>query len=174
MHELLPSIKKCPRAMNPYVLLLYEMVRELRPENTLEIGVRQAQSTRSILAALDHHKHGLHTSVDLGDRSDRVPEFLSPFWRQVVGDSHKEETLAKVSDRTYQFLLIDGDHSYEGVKKDFEMYTPLVEPGGYVLLHDTHNINEGVPQFWEEITWPSKLELKYGIAGMGLLQKPLI
>lgn len=173
MHELLPSIKKCPRAMNPYVLLLYEMVRELKPENTLEIGVRQAQSTRSILAALDHNKHGLHTSVDLGDRSDRVPEILVPYWRQTIGNSHLKETLAKVSDRTYQFLLIDGDHTYEGVKRDYEMYSPLVEPGGYILFHDTHNINEGVPQFWAELECPSKLELKYGIAGMGIIQKPL-
>jgi predicted O-methyltransferase YrrM len=34
------------------------------------------------------------------------------------------------------FLFIDGDHTYEGVKQDFEMYTPLVRKGGLVAMHD--------------------------------------
>lgn len=34
------------------------------------------------------------------------------------------------------FLFIDGDHAYEGVKADFEMYSPLVRKGGLVALHD--------------------------------------
>jgi len=33
-------------------------------------------------------------------------------------------------------LLIDGDHSYDGVMKDWENYSPTVEPGGYVLFDD--------------------------------------
>jgi len=34
--------------------------------------------------------------------------------------------------RQVDFLFIDGDHSYEGVKKDFEMYSSLVRKGGVV------------------------------------------
>ena len=39
-------------------------------------------------------------------------------------------------------LLIDGDHSYEGVSGDFRIYSPLVVPGGIVALHDigTHSV----------------------------------
>jgi len=33
-------------------------------------------------------------------------------------------------------LLIDADHSYEGVKADFEAWFPLVVPGGTVIFHD--------------------------------------
>lgn len=58
------------------------------------------------------------------------------------------------------FLFIDGDHSYEGVKTDFLNYSPLVRPGGIVAFHD---ICEHAPEnqcevkkFWDELkeTWP--------------------
>ncbi len=35
-----------------------------------------------------------------------------------------------------RFLLIDGDHSYEGVRDDFELWSPLVAPGGLIVFHD--------------------------------------
>ena len=36
------------------------------------------------------------------------------------------------------FLFIDGDHSYDGVRKDWDDWTPLVREGGRVALHDAH------------------------------------
>lgn len=38
--------------------------------------------------------------------------------------------------REYDVLIIDGDHSLEGVKADFENYAPMVRPGGYILFDD--------------------------------------
>lgn len=35
------------------------------------------------------------------------------------------------------FIFIDGDHSYEGLEKDWQLYSEKIVPGGYVLLHDT-------------------------------------
>ncbi|MCS7366302.1 MAG: class I SAM-dependent methyltransferase [archaeon YNP-WB-062] len=59
------------------------------------------------------------------------------------------------------FLFIDGDHTYEGVKKDFEMYSPLVRGGGIIAFHDIvqHPPETGceVSGFWNEI----KLRYKY-------------
>lgn len=34
-------------------------------------------------------------------------------------------------------LFIDGDHSYEGVKKDFDLYSTIMSPKGVIILHDT-------------------------------------
>ena len=34
-------------------------------------------------------------------------------------------------------LFIDGDHSYEGVKRDWELFIPHVKPFGVVVFHDT-------------------------------------
>ena len=38
--------------------------------------------------------------------------------------------------REYDVLIIDGDHSFDGVKFDFENYAPMVRPGGYILFDD--------------------------------------
>jgi len=35
------------------------------------------------------------------------------------------------------FLFIDGDHSYEGVKKDFELYSQILSDSGIIIIHDT-------------------------------------
>lgn len=55
------------------------------------------------------------------------------------------------------FLFIDGDHSYEGVKQDFEIYAPFVRPGGIIAFHDINDTerhrerNVYVGKFWNEI-----------------------
>ena len=58
------------------------------------------------------------------------------------------------------FLFIDGDHRYDGVKMDFEMYSPLLRPGGLVRFHDIcTNAKDktcGVDRFWLEIRTKSK------------------
>jgi len=176
-NEPLPTMKRMHRAMRFYVLMLYEMILESAPDYVLEIGVRQAQSTRTILCALRNNRKGKLVSVDIGDRSDRVPEDLRPYWISVVGDSHKQETLDKVRKicPSYDFFLIDGDHTYEGVKQDFEMYSPLVRDKHLILLHDIINTHTGVPEFWKEIRY-SKVPLNYGKAqggnvpvGMGIV-----
>jgi predicted O-methyltransferase YrrM len=55
----------------------------------------------------------------------------------------------------FDFLFIDGDHSYEGAKEDFYLYSKLVRPGGIVALHDIINYAEvpenNVQPLWEEI-----------------------
>lgn len=50
------------------------------------------------------------------------------------------------------FLFIDGDHTYGGVKQDFEMYSPLVRKGGIVAFHDIgENEEGGVFNLWQEL-----------------------
>jgi cephalosporin hydroxylase len=58
------------------------------------------------------------------------------------------EAFAAAKDLAINLLVIDGDHSYEGVKYDFDTYFPLLQPGGYVVFDD-YNAKEwpGVQQF---------------------------
>lgn len=42
----------------------------------------------------------------------------------------------------FDFIFIDGDHSYEGIKTDWELYSKKVAKGGIIALHDTT-----VPEF---------------------------
>jgi hypothetical protein len=66
-------------------------------------------------------------------------------------------------------LFIDGDHSYEGVKKDFDLYSKLLKPNGLILIHDTDSsysetliISEDAKKDFFPFDGPSKLinELK--------------
>lgn len=72
-------------------------------------------------------------------------------------DSHSDDTLATLAKhlagRKIDFLWIDGDHVYDGVKKDFEMYRTLVRPGGLVAFHDIVTKGDGhaVFQLWDEL-----------------------
>src|SRR5690606_31559253 len=52
----------------------------------------------------------------------------------------------------YDLLIIDGDHSYEGVKQDFENYLTCVKSGGYIIFDD-YDAPEwpGVSQFVDEV-----------------------
>lgn len=42
-----------------------------------------------------------------------------------------------LQDIKIDLLFIDGDHSYEGVKLDFELYSRIISPNGIIILHDT-------------------------------------
>lgn len=63
---------------------------------------------------------------------------------------HAAEELWKID-----FLFIDGDHSYSGVKTDFLTYSPLVAKPGLIGFHDIaeHPVETGceVKKFWDEI-----------------------
>lgn len=67
----------------------------------------------------------------------------------------KKELLKKLNGRKIDFIMIDGDHTYSGVKKDFQMYSPLVKKDGLIVLHDIlfHPQVRSckVDKFWKEI-----------------------
>lgn len=73
-------------------------------------------------------------------------------------NSHSPETRNRVAraldGKKLDLLFVDGDHTYRGVKQDFEMYSPFVGPGGIVAFHDIVEITMegiGVKKFWDEI-----------------------
>lgn len=49
-------------------------------------------------------------------------------------------------DNSLDFVFIDGDHTYEAVKIDFEMYFKKVRHGGLIFLHDSR-MNRGGANF---------------------------
>lgn len=52
----------------------------------------------------------------------------------------------------YDFIFIDADHSYPGVKRDWELYSPMCKAGGIIAMHDVvHRDGCGVHQLWREI-----------------------
>ena len=54
-------------------------------------------------------------------------------------------------------LLIDGEHTYRGAKRDFNRFSQFVAPGGTIALHDIvdskyhRKLKCKVFKFWDEI-----------------------
>lgn len=77
-----------------------------------------------------------------------------------------------ISAREVDILSIDGDHSYDGVKGDFDAWIHFVRPGGAVLFHDVQHYPDdcGVPRFFSELPG-RKVEHKAGGPGLGVWWK---
>ena len=145
------------------------LVEEHRPRNVLEIGTC-AGGTLYCLCRLAE-PDGVIVSIDLpsgnfggGCTEERVDEMRMLFPRDdqqlhlLREDSHSGATLAKAQDilagRQLDLLFIDGDHTYEGVKSDFEMYAPLARDGALIAFHDIlkHTSKDVVvDRYWNEI-----------------------
>lgn len=144
-----------------------QTVRKLRPRRLVEIGTAQG-GVFWLLCQLSQSDATL-VSVDLPAKERfsgglRVDINLSAMKRNgqavhaVTGSSHDPVVLDKVKsifDGTLiDVLFIDGDHSYDGVRQDYEMYRALVRPGGIIAFHDIiHTKFEDchVDLFWNEL-----------------------
>ena len=148
---------------------LLELVQPMQCERVLEIGSSKG-GTLYLFSRIAAPTATLVT-VDLPGHPFRghYPRWKEPLYRSfagpeqtialVRGDSHSAEAEARVraavGAKPVDFLFIDGDHSYEGVKDDFERYRALVRPGGIIAFHDIvpgpDVMVGGVPQFWQEL-----------------------
>ena len=84
-------------------------------------------------ASIVHQKHGEAWTFDeLKQNISRagVADIVSP----VVATS---EAAASRFNEPIEMIFIDGDHDYEAVKRDFELWYPKVVDGGVMAFHDT-------------------------------------
>jgi len=148
---------------------LLQILLKAKPKYMLEIGT--ANGGTLFLFSRTIAKDAKIISVDLpgGKFGGGYPEWKIPFYKSFAlptqdmhllrMSSHDSSTLDLVketlSGKKLDFLFIDGDHTYDGVKKDFEMYSQLVRRGGIIAFHDIAKhppeINCNVDKFWLEI-----------------------
>jgi len=61
----------------------------------------------------------------------------------IQGNSYFNETEEKfkeiINTNKLDLLFIDGDHTLEGVKNDYERYSKYVKKGGYIIFDDYHH-----------------------------------
>ena len=154
---------------------LYGLCRAIRPNVVVEIGSARGRSTcalalacrqngRGIVHAIDPHQ--VNSWTDCGNQ-DETYEFLrdrlrtyelEPYCRVVRATS---EEAGRSWTEPIDLLFIDGDHTYEGVKRDFAIFKPWLSRDSLVVFHDTmweyHKANPyfresiGVPRFMHEL-----------------------
>ena len=182
-----------PLQVRKEILDFAYIVRDRKPKTLLEIGTNTG-GTFFVLCQLADPT-GTVISLDLPSaRFSSLSRTLSqkillrymPRRSQkkyfLEGDSHKAASLVRVQEkllgRKLDLLFIDGDHSYEGVLQDFEMYCPLVSQGGMVAFHDIAEHPKGsgceVNRFWNEVKrrYPYREIMQdplQGWAGIGII-----
>lgn len=164
----------CSKALMPMqikseLISLLKILIAIKPKTILEIGT--ARGGTLFLFARVASSDALIISVDLpgGRFGGGYPWWRIPLYKSFIlpsqklhlirQDSHDVNTLKIVQNilngEKVDFLFIDGDHTYEGVKKDFDFYNSLVKKGGYIAFDDiaTQPPKNSckVSKFWKQI-----------------------
>jgi cephalosporin hydroxylase len=158
-----------PSQVKEEITNFLEILAKHSPKFILEIGT--ASGGTLFLFARVSSPEAVIISIDLpgGQFGGGYPEWRISLYESfairkqkiylIREDSHALSTFNMVEKilegHELDFLFIDGDHTYDGVKTDFEMYSKLVGKGGIIAFHDIvpgppGNVG-GVPRFWHEI-----------------------
>ncbi len=189
-----------------YGWIHYGIIRNLEPKRVLVIGSRYGFIPAVCAMACRDNKKGKVDFVDAGydQASPKDNKLLGGkenrhwggvgFWNKVDTKKHfgafglnkyiqthvntSNEFRKKYFNRKWDYVYLDGEHSYKGVKSDFKRFWSSVTKSGILSLHDlfTKNSGElkyGVGQLWRELKREGKyncLEIP-GKCGLGIIQK---
>jgi cephalosporin hydroxylase len=128
------------------VWIIQEIISEIRPDFVVETGTFLGGSAAlwaTILVQVN--PQGRVISVDTEDNVTTAREL--PIVRErveyLVGGSTDPDMVKQVKDRVQGksvLIILDSDHSRDHVLKELEVYSPLVQVGGYLIVQDS-NIN---------------------------------
>ena len=181
---------------NNEILGLTEFLLKQNLHNIMEIGSKYGGTfnifssiSTGIKISLDlpggiHGGWALNKHPYLGDIVQQRNQYFEDKFKNVymiMADSHTKSALNTVElyldGEELDFLMIDGDHTYEGVKQDYEMYKHLVKDGGWIGFHDINDtehhrkMNVYVGKLWEELEG-EKIEFNENThwAGIGIIK----
>ncbi len=176
-------------------LMHYALITNTRPKRVLCIGSKKGFIPAMCAMACRDMKYGHVDFVDAGysDADENSNQHWGGvgLWRNVNPKHHfsflelspyitthvmTTKDFFRKNREKYQYIYIDGDHTYEGVKHDYLKAWPHLEVNGYMVFHDTRvqhikdQLPYGVGKLWQEIKSHNKITFDVA-AGLGIIQK---
>jgi len=164
----------------------YWLTGVVRPRVFFELGTHSGNSYFTFCQAVK--EHSLETrchAVDLWTGDLHTGAYEAMVYEEVVRHNRErygkwsslwrmsfDHAASKVPDGSIDLLHIDGFHTYEAVRHDYETWKPKLAEGAWVLFHDTH-VREGdfgVWRLWDELKtlYPWHLEFTHS-HGLGVI-----
>ena len=173
-----------PSAWTEHIPFAYWLIEYLKPTVVVELGTHYGLSYFSFCQAIQKNLPGTKCfAVDnwTGDEhagfyDESVFEFVSkknvPFNNfSTLLRTTFDQAIVTFADNSIDLLHIDGLHTYDAVKHDFDCWLPKISEKGIVLFHDTNVLERGfgVYKLWEELILQYPFfEFKHGF-GLGIL-----
>ena len=172
-------------AWHGHVSLAHWLVSETKPATIVELGSHNGVSYAAFCQAVERGGSPARCfAVDswegdshAGFYSNEVYEDLSRFNREhfdrfsTLLRCYFDDAVGQFEDGSIDLLHIDGLHTYEAVKNDFDTWKPKLSRRAVVLFHDTEirRDNFGVWQLWDELTRTYPGFNFHHSAGLGVL-----
>lgn len=166
----------------------YDIVAAVRPNTTVELGTQGGLSFFTFCQSIKENDiDGVAYAVDTWEGEEHTGKYDESVYESVRKHAHEQyagfaylmrmlfnDALNHFDNESIDLLHIDGLHTYDAVKEDFNTWYPKVKPGGVILFHDVYAriMDFGAWKYWQELAqqYPS-FEFRHGF-GLGVLQKP--
>lgn len=149
-----------------HIFFAYDLIRNIRPATIVELGTYYGTSISSMAQAVkDGNLSTKIFAIDCweGDEHagyygnyvyEHVQALVKKYYSQInifLVRKYFDQALSDFEEQTIDILHIDGLHTYDAVKKDYENWLPKMKPNGVILFHDIFVQHYGVKDLWAEL-----------------------
>ena len=134
----------CGPVQDDEALLLFSLLKTLRPRYMLEIGVYDGVSTKIIAEALSGSEGGTLYAVDIhikGSARSKLASYLqagpSPWVLKLIEMDMLALTAAHLDHKMFDLIFLDASHIYSHYVQLFPFLQSVLSPNGILLTHDT-------------------------------------
>ena len=176
-----------------YGWIHYGLIRTIKPKRVLCVGSRHGYIPAILAQACKDNARGHVDFVDPGyGQNDKNHWTGVGLWKTEKGQRYFDKfglgdwitlyvmiskEFAERYGKRYEYIYLDGDHSYKGVSLDYKLFWPRLEKYGFMVFHDIDVEGElpegvyGVHKLWKKVGGKNAIKFPFKGSGLGILQK---